>query len=138
MNAVAFALSSCCRKRSNSFFVLIIIFRYLVIADAEAACSHATTLPSDELQRLITLRYFFLACRITYKIVFRSGVRLSLMSNFFGFTTLKLFQMFCFTSMLRSLNMMLRLSSPWILGLTALRWAIEMSSIPNSRLRCPQ
>ena len=95
MNAVAFALSSYCRKRSNSFFLLIIIFRYLVLADAEAACSHATTLASDELQLLIMLGCFFLACRITYKIVFRSGVRLSLMYNFFGFTTLQLFKMFC-------------------------------------------
>ena len=41
-NAVAFELSSCCRKKSNSFFVLIIIFRYLVLTDAEAACNHAT------------------------------------------------------------------------------------------------
>ena len=75
MNAVAFVLSSCCRKRPNYFFVLIIIVQYLVLADAEAACSHATTLPSDELQLLITLGCFFLACRITYKIVFLSGVR---------------------------------------------------------------
>ena len=81
MNAVAFALSSCCWKRSNSFFVVIIIlvFRYLVLADAETACSHATALQSDELQLLITLGCFFLAYRITYKIVFLSGVRLSLM-----------------------------------------------------------
>ena len=31
---------------------------------------------------------------------------------------------------------MLRLSSPWVLGLTPIRWAIEMSSIANSRRRC--
>ena len=65
MKDVAFVLSSCCRKRSNSFFVLIIIFRYLVLADADAACNYATKLPSDELQRLITFGCFFLACRIT-------------------------------------------------------------------------
>ena len=135
MNVVAFGLSSCCRKRSNSFFVLMIIFRYLVLADAEDACSQATTLPSDELQLLITLGCFFLACRITYKSVFLSGVRLSLMQNFFGFTTLQLFEMFCFTSLLQSLNMMLRISSPWNLGLTPIRWAIKMSSIANSRRR---
>ena len=91
MNDVASVLNSCCRKRSNYFFVLtIIIFRYLVLADAEAACNHATTLPSDELQLLITLRCFFLACRITYKIVFLSGVNLSLMLIFLGFTKLQL------------------------------------------------
>ena len=33
--------------------------------------------------------------------------------------------MFCFTSLWQSLNMMLRLSSPWILGLTTIRWAIQ-------------
>ena len=133
MNAVAFVLSSCCRKRSNSFFVLIMFFRYLVLADAEAACSHTTTLPSDELQLLITHGCFFLAYRITYKIVFLSGVRLSLMQNFFGFTTLQLLKMFCFTSLFQSLNMMLRLSSPLILDLTPIRYAIEMSSIANYR-----
>ena len=79
MNALAFVLSSWCRKRTNYFFMLIINFRYLVIADEEAACSHATTLPSDELQLFITLGSFFLAYRITHKIEFRSGVRLSLM-----------------------------------------------------------
>ena len=79
MNDAAFVLSSCWRKRSNSFFVLIIIFRYLVSADAEAACNYAATLPSDELQLLITLGCFFLPCRITYKNVFLSGVRLLLM-----------------------------------------------------------
>ena len=58
------------------------------------------------------------------------------MYNFLGVITLQLFEMFRFTSLLQSENMILRLSSPWILGLTPIRLAIEMSSMANSRRRC--
>ena len=55
-------------------------------------------LPCSELRLLITFRCFFFACRIIHKVVFRTGVRFSLIQNFFGFIFVQLFKFYLFLS----------------------------------------